>query len=142
MKIKFNEAQFGNISVENQEKLQITIPDILTNKKIRKNNDAWTSDSDVQKSDFGTIYSYFFVHNCKGRGGSNKMGEGGGGGGQGNYLNFIKRGVFLNYSLMMIKCSRDSFSLHNRPPSYPSSYDFTQKSERLNSCKSIVEKML
>ena len=64
MKIKFNEAQFGNISVENQEKLQITIPDILTNKKIRKNNDAWTSDSDVQKSDFGTIYSYFFVHNC------------------------------------------------------------------------------
>ena len=65
-----------------------------------------------------------------------------GGGGQGNYLNFIKRGVFLNYSLMMIKCSRDSFSLHNLPPSYPSSYDFTQKSERLNSCKSIVEKML
>ena len=60
----------------------------------------------------------------------------------GNYLNFIKRGVFLNYSLMMIKCSRDSFSLHNLPPSYPSSYDFTQKSERLNSCKSIVEKML
>ena len=72
------------------------------------------------------------------------MGEGigGGVGGQGNYLNFMKRGVFLNYSLMMIKCSRGSFSLHNLTPSYHSSYDFMQKSERLSSCKSIVEKKL
>ena len=28
MKIKFNEVQFGNNSVENQEKLQITIPEL------------------------------------------------------------------------------------------------------------------
>ena len=28
MKIKFNEVQFGNISVENQEKIQITIPEL------------------------------------------------------------------------------------------------------------------